>query len=57
MAWKKKSSLYGLLLFELAFSGYESEMTMQFLRYNINIFWLRAECCEVEITSISVMVK
>lgn len=49
--------LYGLCLFELAFSFYKSKMMIHFLRNIINIFWLRLECFEVDITSTSVMVK
>lgn len=55
MAWEKKISLYGLCLFELAFRFYKSKMMIHFLKNNI--FWLRVECFEVDITSTSVIVK
>lgn len=54
---KKKINLYGLCLFELAFSFYKSKIMIHFLRNNINIFWLRVECFKVDITSTSVMIK
>lgn len=57
MVGKKKFNLYGLCLFELAFSFYKSKIMMHFLRNNINIFWLRVECFEDDITSTSVMIK
>lgn len=57
MAWGAGIGLYGLCLFELAFSFYKSKMMIHFLRNIINIFWLRLECFEVDITSTSVMVK